>query len=367
MNRPDWIHRWRSIRRRLQKRGGLWWIIAIAAVLAVGILLSWSFWEELRGGQSTNQESLSATIRNVGLVAGGVIAVLLAVWRSTVAERQTATAQQSLLNERYQKGAEMLGSGVLSVRLGGIYALQRLAEEHPEQYHVQIMRLLCAFVRHPTKDDGGAAKPDEKDRLREDVQAVMTAIGTRSETGLVLEKKAGFMLDLHGADLAGVSLFEANLSGAYLVNADLSSKSGNLRSRAFLTHVNLSEAKLMGAKLMHAYLFGADLTSANLSDAKLVGAELSLVNLSEASLFGANISDVDLSDAIGLTQGQINQACADAGHSPRYLTHPEDPETGEIHFIIGGDQPTPFEFINVVDADTGEPLVWRGKPCRENS
>ena len=53
--------------------------------------------------------------------------MLLAVWRSIVAERQADTAQQSLLNERYQKGAEMLGNEVLSVRMGGIYALGRLA------------------------------------------------------------------------------------------------------------------------------------------------------------------------------------------------------------------------------------------------
>ena len=44
----------------------------------------------------------------------------------------------------------MLGNDVLSVRLMGgirIIALQRLAEEHPEQYHVQIMRLFCALAR----------------------------------------------------------------------------------------------------------------------------------------------------------------------------------------------------------------------------
>ena len=102
----------------------------------IGVLLSWRFWEEL----GDNNEALSTTVRNVGLVIGGVIAILLAVWRSTVAARQVDTAQQSLLNERYERGAEMLGNGVLSVRLGGIYALNRLAQEHPEQYHLQISR-----------------------------------------------------------------------------------------------------------------------------------------------------------------------------------------------------------------------------------
>ena len=52
----------------------------------------------------------------------------------------------------------MLGSEVLSVRLGGIYALQRLAEEEPKQYHVQIMRLFCAFVRNPTKDEDAGTR-----------------------------------------------------------------------------------------------------------------------------------------------------------------------------------------------------------------
>ena len=42
----------------------------------------------------------------------------------------------------------MLGSGLLAVRLGGIYALDRLARDHPGDYHTQIMRLFCAFVHH---------------------------------------------------------------------------------------------------------------------------------------------------------------------------------------------------------------------------
>lgn len=278
---------------------GFWWIARIAVVLAVGIFLSWRFWEDLHG----NQESLSTTIRNVGLVVGGVIAILLAVWRSTVAERQTATAQQGLLNERYQKGAEMLGSGVLSVRLGGIYALQRLAKEHPEQYHVQIMRLLCAFVRNPTEDGSGAAKPDEEDRLREDAQAIMTAIGTRGKAGIALEKEAGFALDLRGADL----------------------RSGYLPR-------------------------GANLSGANLMEANLSGVRFARVNLSGAELHQTNLSSAVLSFAIGLTQEQLDEACTDAGHLPRYL-HP--PRLGS-------------EFLHLKDAETGEPLIWHGQPCDGN-
>ena len=43
----------------------------------------------------------------------------------------------------------MLGSEVLSVRLAGVYALQRLAGEYPEQYHIQTVRLFRAVYARP--------------------------------------------------------------------------------------------------------------------------------------------------------------------------------------------------------------------------
>ena len=51
----------------------------------------------------------------------------------------------------------MLGSKVLSVRLGGIYALQRLAQEDPEQYRDQIVGLLDIFVKDPVFERVGVS------------------------------------------------------------------------------------------------------------------------------------------------------------------------------------------------------------------
>ena len=89
---------------------------------------------------------------------GGVIALVFGLWRAWVAEVQASavqlqseTAQKTLLNERFQRSTDMLGSNVLAVRIGGVHALQRLGREHPEEYHLQIMELLCAFVRSPTQ------------------------------------------------------------------------------------------------------------------------------------------------------------------------------------------------------------------------
>ena len=129
--------------------GGFWIVVWVVFVLVAAVWFSIKFWCWLGAG-----ESGSTTIRNIALVIAALIGLPIAIWRSMVAERQ-ATASQSqaeiaergLLNERYQKGAEMLGSDVLSVRLGGIYALRQLAEEHPKDYHLQIMRLHSCVIR----------------------------------------------------------------------------------------------------------------------------------------------------------------------------------------------------------------------------
>ena len=199
-------------------------------------------------------ESWSTIIRNFGLLIVAVIALPLAIWRSIVAARQAETAKRGLLNERYQKGAEMLDSGGLSGRIGGIYALAGLAREDPKDYHTKIMRLLCGFVRHPFGDAVEVALPteglspdakhasgfesyDEDDydtggqlregvevrpqRVREDVQAVMTAIGERSNEQINAEEGEKYRLDLREADLRYVYLADANLERANLYRANL--------------------------------------------------------------------------------------------------------------------------------------------------
>ena len=303
-------------------------------------------------------ESCSTIIRNFGLLAAAVFALWFARKRILVADRQADTAQRGLLNERCQKGAEMLGSKVFAVRLGGIYALVRLArDDHSGDDHTQVMSLLCAFVRNPTGEPVEASLPingltaqaelfsgwdeegeDRPLRVREDVQAVMTAVGERSEAQIAIEEEKEYRLDLIGADLKFVRLFDAVLDNVNLLKADL--------TNAVLIGAKLKSAKLTGAKLTGANLEDADLKSTrlidvnlgsvNLTGANLKSARLIDVNLEDALLIDTNLSGADLEGCKGLTQKQLNEAVADSDNPPK--------------------------LEGVVDANTGNSIVWRHNP-----
>ena len=283
----------------------------------------------------TRGESGSTSIRNVGLVIGAIVALALTVRRITVADRQAETARQGLLYDRYQQGAEMLGSPLLAVRLGGIYALQQLAEEYPEQFLRQILRQYCAFVRNPFEaDDGRPGGEDGTTRSDsgppgEDVNEVMLAIfvlDNNPKTKMVL---AGQQLNLSGANLAGVYLPNTNLGGAILMDAHLAGaeltgtnlagaglwgadlRDADLRD-ADLRDADLRDADLRDADLTGATLVGADFRSAKLASAKLHDASLRMANLAgadlhHADLAGANLVDADLHDA-DLTEANLTGA-----------------------------------------------------------
>ena len=189
----------------------------------------------------------------------------------------------------------MLGSKVLAVRLGGIYALARLAREHPGDYHTQIMSLLCAFVRNPPE-----MKVHHR-RLREDVQEVMTAICSRSDSQIEAEKGEYCPLELSGADLEGLDLVTPPMDIIVATSSEPT------------TPLNLNGANLTGANLRGAYLTNVDLTNAFLGS--------------------ANLTDAYMSECKGLTQEEIDHAEAEPDKPPN--------------------------LTGVVDAETGGPLVWR--------
>ena len=346
--------------------------IAIVVVCAALALADWpldwrsSFWVWLGTQSGEAQETNSTTLRNVGFIVAGLLALVFAYWRSVVAdkqarasEQQAGTAGRGLLNERYQKGAEMLGSQVLTARLGGIYALERLAAEYAEDYHLQIMKLFCAFVRN-SKDDSEVGKSSNissfEKPIRDDVLAIMEAVGWRGKERIALEEKVEYVLDLRGADLRDIVLTDVNLSHALMQGANLSAA----RLQSVDSESDLSSAQLEYAQMVNVDLSNANLNCANFSRANLISAHFTKANLSCASLdsanlpfarfFGARLASAEFDHAIvsgtrfgfganppavGLTQMQLDTARAHSGYPP--------------------------ELDSVLDAETGVLLRWNGR------
>ena len=296
----SFLDRLRRVRARCrwpESRG--FWVSVSVAVGVGGLIVAFVWWDWLSEGASRSE-----VIRNVGLLVAGMVAFPLAIWRALVADRQASAAQQGVLSERYQKSVDMLGSDLLSVRLGGIYALQSLIEEYPEQYYVQTMRSLCAFVRNPPKDDDVDVNSYVDDRsgaripkLREDVQAVMDVMRNRGDTLIALKRREGFRLNMRRANLKYAALDDLNLSNVNLSDA------------------NLSFARLAGADLTGTSLIGANLTGTSFCNVRSDGSYTS--------------------PARGLSYPMLFVAHSDPNHPPEF----------------GG---------VVLDAVTGRPLVWSG-------
>jgi hypothetical protein len=185
------------------------------------------------------------------------------------------------VTDRYTRAIEQLGSDKLDVRIGGIYALERIARDSPRD-HPTTMEVLAAFIREHSHEQWPKQAMQGAGRTtRPDVQAALTVIGRRAlrhdSERVNLESAV-----LSRANLSGAKLGGANLARARLDYADL--------DRAYLFGANLNEADLTGARLARANLANAELTRADLTSADLDDADLEYADLYGAKLGGASIS-----------------------------------------------------------------------------
>ena len=228
--------------------------------------------------------------KTLSQIIGGFIVIVSLILTGANLAITSRLTQEGQITDRFTKAITQLGDkDKLEVRLGGIYALERIAKDSDKD-HWTIMEVLTAYVREnaPRKEEKPAQKnASRKNQAKEetpipklptDIQAILTVIGRRKADG------ESNTIDLGNTDLRGADLSGADLRHAILFNAKLSD--------AKLSHADLSYADLRGADLR-----GANLRGAYLSGAYLSGADLSGANLLQAILFNANLSDAKLSDA----------------------------------------------------------------------
>jgi hypothetical protein len=200
-------------------------------------------------------------------------------------------SQEGQITERFTRAVEQLGNEKLEIRLGGIYALERIARDSERDYW-PIMEILAAYVREnaPKKEeeqwpkeegsskDGQSAKEGPPlVKPATDIQAILTVIGQRTLTFEAGEDKR---LDLSGKNLIGVDLREANLTGIDLRGADLRESDlrgaacfktifgGKILQRELLRQGAFDESAFDPSAFDVGLVTGADLRGANLMGAK---------------------------------------------------------------------------------------------------
>ena len=204
---------------------------------------------------------------------------------------QLRIAAQGQVSERFGRSVEQLSSSTLGVRLGGIYALERLARDSPADQPT-VVEVLSAFIREHARDQLTPVWIGMVQYLRPatDVRAALTVLSRRNTS-----RDNGATVDLLSANLAHLVLAHVRLPGAHLDRADLT---GVNLSEANLAGATLIQARASGANLNGADLTRADLTEATLTEADLTGAALREADLTLTGRYGANLEGADLTGAV---------------------------------------------------------------------
>ncbi|MGH3815342.1 MAG: pentapeptide repeat-containing protein [Pseudonocardiaceae bacterium] len=216
--------------------------IALGAVIVLGIgAVAWTvlLWRYTGAGAGVELD----TIRTAGTLivgAGGFAALLLAArrQRSTeltlehqreVAQANERDAAEQRLTELYTRAVDQLGAEKAPVRLGGLHALERLAQNNATQRQT-VVDVICAYLRMPYTPPGdqapGEDAPEDAHRRyeqrRQELQVRMTAqrvLGAHLKPAVAPTFWADIDLDLteahlHQLDLTRCHIRRAQFDGA---------------------------------------------------------------------------------------------------------------------------------------------------------
>jgi len=253
-------------------------------------------------------------------ISGIIVAFLSApfvIWRSLVAQRTVNIAGQSHITDQINKAVLGLGtektvkipgkdengkditvekSGPnLEVRIGAIYALERIARLNLGE-HVQIMEILTAYIRENAKVDSLEIEDDIDGPFvpRSDIQVALDVIKRRNCEQIDIEKHQKYRLDLRRVDFRGVNLQHGSFRGAIFYQSRF--------EHADLSDSDFAGARFNGSILNKAYWLRANLVGAHMDHCKInqpIAARGGLnFGLNSADVSGLCVASADLSALI---------------------------------------------------------------------
>ena len=193
---------------------------------------------------------------------GGVFALVTAYRRQRVAEFAEAREGARLFNERFGEAAGQLGHDNAAVRLAGVYAMARLADDWPAQRQTCV-DVLCAYLRMPYQPDPGPDAPPADQQahrsLREVRRTVIRVITAHlqpddSRTPTAQDWR-GLSLDFTGAVFDGGNFKGAEFTGGEVSFADAQFTGGEgsfARARFADGEVSFARAQFTGGQVSFA-------------------------------------------------------------------------------------------------------------------
>lgn len=233
--------------------------------------------------QKFNTEQFAST-RLLILLLTTIIGLPFLIWRTFLAdkqtknaEKQTAVAQEKVsIDEQthyttlYTRAIELLGAThqtqnpkltvpTREIRIGAIYALERIAHDSPKD-HWPIMEVLTAYIRK-----NSAVKLGLNDVINayqeiaeEDIKAIITVIGRRNKKHIKEEKKKGYKLDLSYCNLNGIRISEgADFSNVNFHRSFISAK-------GTLLNVNFQNCQMDNTRILDTNFIECDFSGASI-------------------------------------------------------------------------------------------------------
>ncbi|MFJ5063204.1 pentapeptide repeat-containing protein [Streptomyces nigra] len=259
---------------------------------------------DLAGASVAAQDRLKAVndVRTTLLQLVGGLVVLFgayATWRQLrVSQDGLRAAQEGYVTDRFSRAVDQLGSDKLDVRIGGLHALWRIAEQSARDREA-IISIQAAYLRThlpwpPAAPESPAADAPINDiapleTRSADAQVALTALGVlcqhREQSWVNLS-----ITDLRRADCDGLWFPEVNFDRACMEAAGF--------YRANLTQASLVSVNLRHADLTTAILRRARCVLADLRAAKLVKTDLRDTDFTETDLREANLRKADAHNAV---------------------------------------------------------------------
>jgi uncharacterized protein YjbI with pentapeptide repeats len=323
-------------RRRPEESPGLtwrpisawWWMLAAAAAVVIVALIVTVWLLAIASGAKAGTDRANSRLDAVrtglaaGAGAGAAVGLMLAFRRQYHQEVATdltnRDATERRITELYTKAVEQLGNDKAPVRLGGLYALERLAQDNPAQRQT-IVNVICAYLRMPfapeapgePRDplDAGALEEPEtggkparmSDTWQQERQVRLTAqriladhlridwfegqpapgpVGPEFWPEMRLDLTGATLIDLNfyrvvaadarfaGATFIGTAQFyEATFGGSSFQAAKFTREAAFSRA-SFKGHADFSKAAFAGKSWFSQAAFGRD---ANFNDATFAG------------------------------------------------------------------------------------------------